>query len=114
MDDAAVDHRWVDATTVEQGGDHRGGGGFAVGACDRDVGAQAHQFGQHLGAAHDGQAKAAGFVQFGVATFDGGRDHDDFGAFEVLGALAFEDGRAEAFQPVGDLSCALRSEPCTT
>jgi hypothetical protein len=36
VDDAAVDHGRVDAARVEQGRDHRGGRGLAVGAGDRD------------------------------------------------------------------------------
>ena len=66
VDDAAVDDRRVDAAGVQQRRDHRGGGGFAVGAGNRDVGFQAHQLGQHFGAAHDWQAERAGCVKFGL------------------------------------------------
>ena len=72
VDDAAVDHRRVQPASVQQCGHHRGGGGFAVGAGNRHIGFQAHQFGQHFSAAHHGQAASAGLVQFGVAGFDGG------------------------------------------
>ncbi len=56
VDDAAIDHRRVDAAGIEQGGDHRGRRGLAMGAGDGDVGLQPHQLGQHLGAAHHRQA----------------------------------------------------------
>ena len=41
VDDAAIDHGRVEAAGIEQGRDHRGRGGLAVGAGDRDAAASA-------------------------------------------------------------------------
>ena len=60
VDDAAVDHRRVQPAGVQQRGDHRGGGGLAVGAADRDRELQPHQLGQHLGPAHQRAGAARG------------------------------------------------------
>mmetsp|Transcript_29190 Transcript_29190/g.56407 ORF Transcript_29190/g.56407 Transcript_29190/m.56407 type:complete len:504 (-) Transcript_29190:2619-4130(-) len=102
VDDATVHHRRVKLALVQQGGDHRGGRGFAMGARDGDVGFEAHEFCQHLSPAHDGQATGAGGVQFGIAGLDGRRDHDDLGVFDILRALPFENQRAEISQTIGD------------
>ena len=59
-------------------------------AADRDRLAEAHQLGQHLGAAHDRQQLLARRVQFGIGLLDRGRHDDDFGLAEVLGPVADE------------------------
>ena len=103
VDHAAIDDGWVEIARIQQRRHHGRGGGFAVGARDGHVGFQAHQLGQHLGAAHDRKALAAGLLQFGIALLDRGRDHHDARLADILGPLAFENARAQAFQPVGDL-----------
>ena len=102
MDNATIDHGWIEIAAVEQGGNHRGGCCLAVGPGDGHVGFQAHQFGKHLGPAHDGQAPGPRLVQFRVAGFDGARDHNDFGLGQVLGPLAFEDMGPKASEALGD------------
>jgi hypothetical protein len=80
VDDAAVDHRRVEAAGVEKGRDQRGGGGLAVGAGDGDAGLEAHQLRQHLGPPHHRQPLLAGVPELGIVALDRGRDHDELGA----------------------------------
>ena len=79
VNDAAVDHGRVDPARIQKGCNHRGRGGFAMGARNRDIRFQAHQLGQHFGAAHNRHARGARGVQFGVTRFDGAGNHDDLG-----------------------------------
>ena len=102
VDHAAIDHGRIDPARIQQRRHHCRGRGLAMGARDGDVGFQPHQFGQHLGPAHDRQSLGAGGVLFRVAILDRGRDHDDLGAFEVFRLLPDEDARAQGFQPLGD------------
>ena len=55
VDDAAIDDGRIEPAGVEQRRDHRGGRRLAMRAADGDGLAEAHQLGQHLGAAHDRQ-----------------------------------------------------------
>jgi hypothetical protein len=103
VDDPAIDHGGVEPARVQQRGDHRGGGGLAVGAGHRDVGFQPHQLGQHLGPAHHRQAARAGGVQFGVARLDRGGDHDDLRPSRFSAFWPIEDRAPSRFQPLGDL-----------
>ena len=66
VDDAAVDHGRVDPAGIEHRRDHRGGGGLAVRAGDRDGRLEPHQLGQHLGAAHDRDAPLIGRGDLGI------------------------------------------------
>ena len=90
VDDAAVDDRRIEAARIEQRRDERGRRGLAVGAGHRDAGLEAHELGQHLGAAHDRQALLAGDDQFRVVALDGGGDHHDLGILHVLGLVPDE------------------------
>jgi hypothetical protein len=85
VDDAAVDDGRVEPACVEQRRHHRGRRGLAVRAADGDRVAEAHQLGQHLGAAHDRQKLLARRLQFGIGLLDRGRDDDHLGVAEVLG-----------------------------
>ena len=67
VDDAAGDDGRVEAARVEQVGDQRRGGGLAVRARDGHRRVEAHQLGQHFGAADDRQALGARRFQLGVA-----------------------------------------------
>ncbi len=103
MDDPAVHNRRIDPTVDQQFGHHRRCGGLAVGSRHRNVGFQAHQLCQHLGAAHDGKARHPCGIQFRVARLDRRRDHDHGGPFDIRGLLPFEHRRAKVHQTVGDL-----------
>ena len=103
IDDAAGNHGGVEPAAFEQAGDQRCGRGLAVGAGDGDGGAWAHQLGQHLGAADDGDAALLGGFEFRIAGLHRGRDHEsgravDIGrvvanqAADVAGAQAIEIG----------------------
>jgi hypothetical protein len=72
IDDAAIDHGGIEIAGIEQCRDHRGRGGLAVGACDRDAALQPHQLGQHFGAAHHRNALRACRHQFGIVALDRG------------------------------------------
>ena len=91
VDDAAIDDGRVEPAGVEQGRDHRGRGGLAMGAGDGDALLEPHQLGQHFGAAHDGQAFFARGGEFGIVALDRGRDHNHRGVAEVCGVMADED-----------------------
>ena len=91
IDDAAVDHRRVEAAGVEQGGDERRRRGLAMRAGHRHAGLEAHEFGQHLGAPHHGQAPAARRDEFGVVAANGSRHHHDFRIPEMDGIMADRD-----------------------
>ena len=100
---ASADHDGgIEAAGGKHGGDHRGGGGLAVHAGDRDAVLQAHQFGEHLGARNDGNVRGAGRGDFGIVGANRRADDNHFGAGDVVGAVAFEDDRAERGQTLGD------------
>src|SRR6185503_14187869 len=103
VNDAARDHRRVQAAGVEKMRDERGGGGLAVRSRHRHGGVEPHQLGQHLGPADDGIALGARRFELGVAGLDGGRHDDVARTHEVhrvvadehadaLGAQAFDVG----------------------
>ena len=72
VDDAAIDHRWIETARIEQSSDHGRGRRLAMGAADGNCLAEAHQFGQHFGAADDRQQLLSGRDQFRVGFLDGG------------------------------------------
>ena len=59
IDDAAIDDGRIEAAGIEQRRDERCRRRLAMRAADRDAGFEAHQFGQHFGAAHDRQDSGA-------------------------------------------------------
>ena len=91
INDAAIDHRRIEISCVEQGCDHRGGRSLAVSARDRNAAFQPHQLGQHFGAAHDRNALGARGQQFGIVALDRGRHHHHIGPGEVLGLMTDAD-----------------------
>ena len=95
VDDPAVDHSRVDPASDQQFRHKRCGRCFAVCTRHRDVGFEPHQLGQHFRTAHDGQTAVARGIKFGVALFDGRRDHNHVRAFDVFRLLAYVDGRAQ-------------------
>jgi len=94
IDDAAIDHGRIEIAGIEQGRDHRGRGGLAVGARDGDAALQPHQLGQHFGAAHHRNALRPRRHQFGIVALDRGRHHQHIGAVDVFGLVADGDGDA--------------------
>ena len=68
-------------------------------AGDRHALLEAHQFGEHFGAADDRQALCARRGEFGIVALDGGRDDDDGGLAEVGRIMADEDAGALVAQP---------------
>ena len=91
VDDAAIDDRGIKAALVEQGRHHGGGRGLAMGARDGDTLLEAHEFGEHFGAAHHRQAPLARAHQFRIVAADGGGDHDHGGLAEIGGVVPDED-----------------------
>ena len=76
VDDAAGDDRRVEAGLGEHVRDERGRRRLAVRAGDRHGRGGAHQLGQHLGAADDGEALGARRLELGIAALDRRRDDD--------------------------------------
>ena len=62
----------VQATFRKQAGGQAGGRGLAMGAGDTDAETETHQFGEHLGARHHGDALFPRRQDFGVIRRDGG------------------------------------------
>ena len=94
VDDAAVDDGRVEAAGIEQRRHHRGGGRLAVGAGDRDGLLEAHQLGQHLGAAHHRQQALARRLQLGIVALDRRGDDHHPRLAEIGGVMADGDGDA--------------------
>ncbi len=68
-------------------------------AGDRDAALQAHQLGQHFGAAHHRQALHASRDEFGIVLLDRRRHHHDLGVAEIFGAVSDGDLHALVAQP---------------
>ena len=98
VDDAAVDHGRVHAGGFEHAGDEARGRGLAMGATDGDGPFEAHQLGQHLGTAHDGDQAGAGGDDLGVVAAHGGADDHDLGVGDVGGVVADRDRDAGVLQ----------------
>ena len=86
----------------EHAGDQARRRRLAVRAGDRDAVAEAHELGQHLGAAHDGNAARVRGHDLGIVGRDGARDDDDVGVAQVLGGVTLGDAGAERAQPLRD------------
>ena len=69
-------------------------------AADGDAAFQAHQFGQHLGTADDGNALRARRHQFRIVALDRRRDHEHVGTGDILRGVADMDGDALLAQTV--------------
>ena len=52
-------------------------------------------------ALNDGNVELAGLDDFGIFSRNRRAGHDDFRAGDVFRSMAFEDGRAQAGQPLG-------------
>ena len=86
---AADDGSRVLARQLQHGGDHAGGGGFAVGAGDTDaLDIGTADIAQQNAALHCLDAALTGCFQFGVVVVDGGTVHDQVGVAQVGGIVA--------------------------
>ena len=103
IDDAAVDHRGIDAARIQQRGNHAGGGGFAMRSGHRHGAFQPHQLGQHFGAAHHGDAGLQRGGHLGVVTLYRRAGNHHRRIAKVLGLVPDEHGdaaRAQAFHHI--------------
>ena len=98
----ADDEGRIDAALGQHACQQRGRGGLAVRAGDGDAAAEAHQFGQHLGARHDRDALRARLHQFGIVALDRARHHDAVGTEHVGRGVAAMHGGAELREPARD------------
>ena len=107
IDDAAIDDGGIEIAGIEQRRNHRGGGGLAVGAGNRDAAFQPHQFGQHLRAPHHRNALGTRGEQFRIVALDRGGHHQHVGARDVLRPVADRDIDALLAQPhhIGAFRC---------
>ena len=92
------DDRGVQTGRVEDGGRQGRGGGLAVRTGNGHALAQAHQFGQHLGAGDDGDVAAARFHHFGVVLGDGRGFDQHLHVAHVLGRMAHGDAGPKTAQ----------------
>ncbi len=83
-----------------------GGGRLAMGARHRDAMVEAHEFGQHLGAPHDGNARGPSALDFGIGFVDRGGNHHGIGNRDLFRPMANEDLDAKPPQPTGDIALA--------
>ena len=93
----AADHRSrVLPGQFQHGGNHAGGGGFAVGACHADaLAVQPAHITQHDAALHRRDAPGAGGVQLGIAIVDGSAVYHQLGIPQVGRVVAHVDLNAE-------------------
>ncbi len=99
---AANDHGGVESGVIENGGGHRGGGGFSMAAGHGDAELQTHQLSQQLAARDYRDAQPPRFNDFGIGSVDRGADHQHARAVDVGGAVALMDGGAERGEAFGD------------
>jgi hypothetical protein len=62
-----------------------------MGAAHGNAGLEAHQFGQHFGAAHHRQVAAARLHQLGIVRLHGRGNHHNLRRAEILGVMADRD-----------------------
>ncbi len=101
VDDAAIDDRGIEPTGFQECGHQRGRGGLAMGPADGNRPFEAHEFAQHLGAAHHGQPFGPGRHHFRVVRLHRRGDDHDGGVGEILGAMADLDRDTFVLQPLG-------------
>ena len=80
----------------EDARDEGGRGGLPVGARNRDAVTEAHELSEHLGALHDRNALLLRLDVLGIGLPDGGGDHDDARAGDVLRLVPYRDFHPEA------------------
>jgi hypothetical protein len=113
VEQPADDEGRVELALGQHAGDEAGRGRLAVGAGDRNAVMEAHQLGEHLGAAHHRDARRAGPSHLRVVRVDGGGDHHGIDVLDVPRVVADEDVHAALPQALGRRALA-RSEPCTS
>ena len=82
------DVRRVLPQSGQQGDDHAGGGGFAVGACYRQDALASRQNRQEISALYDRNSGGAGRLNFGVIILHGRRAYDQVGLQRKVGVVA--------------------------
>ena len=93
---AADNGRRVLASQFQHGGDHAGGGGFAVGAGYADaLRMAAADITQQYAALHSLDAARTGGLQLGVVVMDGGAVHDQLCAAHIGSIVADKDPHAQ-------------------
>ena len=108
IDDAAVDDGGIDSAGIQQGGNHAGGGGLAMRSGHGNGAFKAHQLGQHLGAAHHGNARLKGGRHLWIIALDrrAGDNHRRIAQILALVANHYRDAAgAQPFHhiPLGNV-----------
>ncbi len=96
------DDRGIKAPRSQHGGDHGGGRSLAVHPGNGDAVLQAHQLRQHLGARDDRDMESVGFGDLGILPDNRRTHHYDFRTSNIFRCVPFEDGGAQASQPLRD------------
>ena len=97
--EAAADHEGgIEPARRQERGDERRGRRLSVGARDRDAAAQTHQFGEHHGARHDGNAEFARGGHFGIVGLHGRGNDDGVRPLDVAFVVSVGDAGAELLQ----------------
>ena len=99
---AADDEGRVHPAFAQHAGGQRRRGRLAVRAGHRDAAAEAHEFGEHLGARHDRNALRARFHQFRIVLADRAGHDDAIGVEHVRRAVAAMHLRAELREATRD------------
>ena len=70
LNDPSIDDGGINAACIEQARHHGRRRCFAMRTRNRHIRPQAHQLGQHLGPAHNRQARGPCRIQFGISGLD--------------------------------------------
>ena len=105
VDDPAINDCRIDPTRVEQFRNEAGRSRLAVRARNRNGRFEAHQLGEHLGAADHRDAARVGRFNFGIGlAADGGRGHDHRRLAEIPRFMADRDGNTLGAQAFDDIA----------
>ena len=104
IDDAAVDHRRIDAARIKQRGHHAGRRRLAMGAGDGHGVLQPHQFSQHFGAAHHRNAVFQCGDHFGIVALDRRASHHHRRIANVFSGMADHHLDAARAQALNDIA----------
>ena len=95
---SADDKGRIESALCKNAGYKAGSGCFAVGARHRHREAEAHQFGEHLGAADNGHQLFPGGCHFRIGFIDRAGDNDSVSITNIVGRVAEEHCRALFFE----------------
>ena len=99
IDDPAIDHGRIDPGAIEQSRNHRGGGRFSMRASYGDGPFQANDLSQHIGAAHNGNARSASRLNLDIIILDRAGNDDGACASHIFCDVANMDDGAAFPQP---------------